>query len=101
MESFAILFAEKRELGCVVFEKDDNRIMKFITAACNLRCEVFGLPIQTQFEVKEVAGNIVPAIASTNSIVSAIEITESLKLFQRASSLRVSLMNRELYVQND
>jgi len=31
--------------------------------------------------VKNIAGKIVPAIASTNAIVSAIEITEAIKYF--------------------
>lgn len=80
--------------------------MKFISSACNLRCSVFGLNMQTEYEVKEVAGNIVPAIASTNSMVSGIEITESIKLLQRAFyGINYESCNkyssRELYVQND
>lgn len=39
----------------------------------------FGIPQQSFNEVKNMAGNIVPAIASTNSIVSGIEIIEMLK----------------------
>ena len=41
------------------------------------------------------AGNIVPAIASTNSIVSGIEIVEMMKLVKRETSKM-----RSYYVQN-
>ncbi|KAL4455772.1 hypothetical protein ABPG74_003182 [Tetrahymena malaccensis] len=102
IKSFEELIKEKRQKSCVPFEKDDNLCMKFITAACNLRCIVFSIPLQTQFQVKEVAGNIVPAIASTNSIVSAIEITETIKLLQRQFyNNPQKYKNRELYIQND
>ena len=48
-------------------------------------------------EVKNMAGNIVPAIASTNSIVSGLEVLEMLKyIFYRGD---LSYL-REYYVQN-
>lgn len=40
----------------------------------NLRMSCFGIDIQSFNEVKNVAGNIIPAIASTNSIVSGLEV---------------------------
>ena len=40
----------------------------------NLRMNCFGIDIQSFNEVKNVAGNIIPAIASTNSIVSGLEV---------------------------
>ena len=39
----------------------------------------FSIDLQSFDEVKNMAGNIVPAIASTNAIVSGIEIIELLK----------------------
>ncbi|EGR30664.1 ubiquitin-activating enzyme e1, putative [Ichthyophthirius multifiliis] len=101
--SFDILMKQKRKNSCVIFEKDDDICIKFITAATNLRCIVFNLPLQTQFQVKEIAGNIVPAIASTNSIVSAIQISEAIKYFQRKffQNDYQDIQNRELYIQNE
>jgi len=58
----------------VVFEKDDDDIIFFISSAANLRMFCFNIQQQSFNEVKNMAGNIVPAIASTNSIVSGIEI---------------------------
>jgi len=54
--------------------------MHFISAAANLRMHCFSIEQQTFHQVKNMAGNIIPAIASTNAIVSAIQLTEMLKL---------------------
>ena len=59
-------------MGCVVFEKDDDDVIHFISSAANLRMNCFSIELQSFDEVKNMAGNIVPAIASTNSIVSGI-----------------------------
>lgn len=56
----------------IEFDKDDDNIIHFIASAANLRMYCFGIETQTFNEVKNMAGNIVPAIASTNSIVSGI-----------------------------
>ena len=54
--------------------------MHFISAAANLRMYCFSIEQQTFHQVKNMAGNIIPAIASTNAIVSAIQLIEMLKL---------------------
>ena len=59
----------------MVFEKDDDDIMHFISAAANLRMHCFSIEQQSFNQVKNMAGNIIPAIASTNAIVSAVQLT--------------------------
>jgi ubiquitin-like 1-activating enzyme E1 B len=49
--------------------------MKFVTACANLRSHIFNLPLLNEFDIKKIAGNIIPAIASTNSMVAAIEVS--------------------------
>lgn len=56
------------------FEKDDDLDMQFVTAATNLRAHVFSIPLQSQFEIKSIAGNIIPAIATTNAIVAGLQV---------------------------
>jgi hypothetical protein len=41
-----------------------------VTAAANLRACVFHLDLSSRFFVKEQAGNIIPAIATTNAIAA-------------------------------
>jgi ubiquitin-like 1-activating enzyme E1 B len=85
----------KDRLGAVVFEKDDDEVIHFISSAANLRMFCFGIQQQSFNEVKNMAGNIVPAIASTNSIVSGIEVLEMVK-YLRGEKQRM----RSYFIQN-
>lgn len=64
------------------FSKDDGLDLDFVTAATNLRALVFTIPLQSRFEVKSIAGNIIPAIATTNAIVAGLEVLQAVKLLQ-------------------
>ena len=59
------------------FDKDDKLCMRFVTAASNLRAYVFGIePIQSLYATKGIAGNIIPAIATTNAIVAGLQVLQ-------------------------
>lgn len=75
-----ILTRRGAEVGGLVFDKDDADAMRFVSSAANLRMSAFGIPTQSAFEVKGVAGNIVHAIATTNAICAGGIVTEALKL---------------------
>eukprot|EP00658_Telonema_sp_P-2_P080971 TRINITY_DN8170_c0_g3_i8.p1 TRINITY_DN8170_c0_g3~~TRINITY_DN8170_c0_g3_i8.p1 ORF type:complete len:2166 (-),score=571.50 TRINITY_DN8170_c0_g3_i8:147-6644(-) len=64
------------------FEKDDdsNFHVGFITAASNLRATGYGIPAESFFRTKLLAGKIIPAIATTTSIVSALVCIEMIKV---------------------
>lgn len=64
------------------FEKDDdhNLHIDFITAASNLRALNYNIPLANRLESKRIAGNIIPAIATTTSVVSGLISLEFLKL---------------------
>ena len=60
------------------FDKDDEMAMRFVTAAANLRQYVFKIdPIQSLYSAKGIAGNIIPAIATTNAIVAGLQILQA------------------------
>ncbi|KRX07271.1 Molybdenum cofactor biosynthesis, MoeB [Pseudocohnilembus persalinus] len=100
-DSFAELIQRKVKEEMVAFEKDDPIIIKFLSAACNLRCHIFNIPLQNEFQIKQISGNIIPAIASTNAIVAAIEITETLKYLSNLNQQNQQKKYKELFVQND
>eukprot|EP00300_Choanocystis_sp_HF-7_P014553 c18727_g1_i5.p1 GENE.c18727_g1_i5~~c18727_g1_i5.p1 ORF type:complete len:591 (+),score=149.92 c18727_g1_i5:37-1773(+) len=77
------------------FDKDNALAMDFVCAASNLRAACFHIDQQSRFKLKEIAGNIVPAIATTNAIVAGLMVTESIKVLQgRLGDTRFVYCNR-------
>ena len=65
------------------FDKDDLLGMKLVTAGSNLRSRIFGIePLQSFYSAKGIAGNIVPAIATTNAIVAGLQILQVFHILQ-------------------
>ncbi|GES89130.1 ubiquitin-activating enzyme E1 3 [Rhizophagus clarus] len=62
------------------FDKDDPDSLDFVTATSNLRSYIFGIEPKSQFKVKEMAGNIIPAIATTNAIIAGMIVMQSFKI---------------------
>ncbi|KAG0141328.1 hypothetical protein CROQUDRAFT_51885 [Cronartium quercuum f. sp. fusiforme G11] len=72
----------------LTWDKDDSEALDFVTAAANLRASVFGIPLKTRFEVKEMAGNIIPAIATTNSAVSALIVFQAIQILTQTPLIK-------------
>ncbi|KAH9224509.1 hypothetical protein DL95DRAFT_378124 [Leptodontidium sp. 2 PMI_412] len=64
----------------ITFDKDDDDTLDFVTASANLRSIVFGIETKSRFDIKQMAGNIIPAIATTNAIVAGLCVLESFKV---------------------
>jgi ubiquitin-like 1-activating enzyme E1 B len=62
----------------ISFDKDDKDTLDFVAAAANIRSVIFSIPLKSEFEVKQIAGNIIPAIATTNAIIAGICVLQSL-----------------------
>ncbi|XP_071479116.1 ubiquitin-like modifier-activating enzyme 1 [Diadema antillarum] len=64
------------------FEKDDdtNLHMDFIVAASNLRAENYEIPPADKHKTKKIAGKIIPAIATTTSVVAGLVCLELIKM---------------------
>lgn len=73
---------ERREKAedVLSFDKDDEDALDFVTAASNLRAQNFHIQKNSKFEIKAIAGQIVPAIATTNAIIAGLLIQECIKL---------------------
>jgi ubiquitin-like 1-activating enzyme E1 B len=66
----------------ITFDKDDDDTLDFVTASANLRSIVFGIDSRSRFDIKQMAGNIIPAIATTNAIVAGLCVLESFKVLK-------------------
>uniref|UniRef100_A0AA85J9W1 Ubiquitin/SUMO-activating enzyme ubiquitin-like domain-containing protein n=1 Tax=Trichobilharzia regenti TaxID=157069 RepID=A0AA85J9W1_TRIRE len=64
----------------LVWDKDDQEAMDFVASAAVIRSQVFHLPGAdqlTRFTIKSLAGNIIPAVASTNAIVAGLMVLQA------------------------
>ncbi|GFO25436.1 sumo-activating enzyme subunit 2 [Plakobranchus ocellatus] len=91
--------AKRGEDGMLVWDKDDHHAMDFVTSVANIRAHIFGIPLKSGFEIKSMAGNIIPAIATTNAIIAGAIVLETLKiLFGKIDKCKQVYLNR---VPND
>lgn len=66
------------------FDKDCPLAMRLVTCSSNLRSYVFGIePIQSYYSAKGIAGNIIPAIATTNAIVAGLQILQGFHILKK------------------
>uniref|UniRef100_A0A8W7P367 SUMO-activating enzyme subunit n=1 Tax=Anopheles coluzzii TaxID=1518534 RepID=A0A8W7P367_ANOCL len=67
----------------LVWDKDDKDGMDFVAACANIRAQIFGIPRKSRFEIKSMAGNIIPAIATTNAITAGIVVMRAFRVLQQ------------------
>nr|XP_015223714.1 PREDICTED: SUMO-activating enzyme subunit 2 [Lepisosteus oculatus] len=80
VETLRMQLAEKGDGAELVWDKDDPPAMDFVTAAANLRMHIFSMSTKSRFDVKSMAGNIIPAIATTNAVIAGLIVLEALKI---------------------
>ena|ERR1700716_1033429 len=66
----------------ITFDKDDQDTLDFVAASANLRSIIFGIESKSRFDIKQMAGNIIPAIATTNAIVAGLCVLQSFKVLR-------------------
>ncbi|XP_072169646.1 SUMO-activating enzyme subunit 2-like [Diadema setosum] len=79
-ESLADLQVQAKERGELAWDKDDTAAMDFVASTANIRAHIFGIPMKTRFDIKSMAGNIIPAIATTNAVIAGLIVIEALKV---------------------
>jgi ubiquitin-like 1-activating enzyme E1 B len=88
--------AAEGEGGMLVWDKDTKAAMDFVTAAANIRSHIFHIPRKSRFDIKSMAGNIIPAIATTNAIIAALIVMEGMKILAgKFDECRQIYLNRQ------
>jgi ubiquitin-activating enzyme E1 len=79
------------KLNPIDFEKDDdsNMHMDFIVACSNLRAENYDIAAADRHKSKLIAGRIIPAIATTTSLIVGLDCIELYKLIQGHSKIEL------------
>jgi len=80
----------------LVWDKDDPASMDFVTSAANIRAHIFSIPVRSRFDVKAMAGNIIPAIATTNAIISGVIVMQALNILNgKLDKCKTIYLNRQ------
>ncbi|KAI9687726.1 MAG: E1 ubiquitin-activating protein uba2 [Bathelium mastoideum] len=66
----------------LTFDKDDEDTLDFVAAAANLRSFVFEIERKSKFDIKQMAGNIIPAIATTNAMTAGLSVLQAFKVLR-------------------
>lgn len=72
---------------CFEKDNDDNFHIDFIAAASNLRATNYQIKIADRHKIKGIAGKIIPAIATTTSLVSSLASLELYKIINNLFEL--------------
>ncbi|KAF2632028.1 ubiquitin-activating enzyme E1 3 [Macroventuria anomochaeta] len=64
------------------FDKDDVDTLDFVVASANLRAAIFGIEPRSKFDIKQMAGNIIPAIATTNAMTAGLCVLQAFKILR-------------------
>ncbi|XP_062594248.1 SUMO-activating enzyme subunit 2-like [Saccostrea cucullata] len=89
-------FAKQGKNGMLIWDKDDDLAMDFVASTANIRSHIFGINLKTRFDIKSMAGNIIPAIATTNAIIAALIVMEGLKILNgRIEDCKQIYLNRQ------
>ena len=62
------------------WDKDIEQHLDVVLAAANLRMVVFNIKPCTRFKVKQIAGNIIAAVATTNAVVAGLQVLQLVQL---------------------
>lgn len=79
-DSVAPLKDELADKNFLVWDKDDKPAMDFVTACANIRAQIFSIPQKSRFQVKSIAGNIIPAIATANAMIAGLVVLYAFRL---------------------
>ncbi len=64
------------------FDKDDEDTLDFVASSANLRAIIFGIEPKSKFDIKQMAGNIIPAIATTNAMTAGLCVLQAFKVIR-------------------
>ncbi|XP_048371887.1 SUMO-activating enzyme subunit 2 [Sphaerodactylus townsendi] len=96
VETLRTQLAGKGDGAELTWDKDDPPALDFVTSAANLRMHIFSMNMKSRFDIKSMAGNIIPAIATTNAIIAGLIVLEGLKILSgKIDQCRAIFLNKQ------
>ncbi|XP_060109667.1 SUMO-activating enzyme subunit 2 [Heteronotia binoei] len=96
VETLRAQLTEKGDGAELTWDKDDPPALDFVTAAANLRMHIFSMNMKSRFDIKSMAGNIIPAIATTNAVIAGLIVLEGLKILSgKIEQCRAIFLNKQ------
>ncbi|KAI9772184.1 MAG: E1 ubiquitin-activating protein uba2 [Candelina submexicana] len=71
-----------RTPAILTFDKDDADALDFVASSANLRSHIFAIDRRSRFDIKQMAGNIIPAIATTNAMTAGLCVLQAFKVMR-------------------
>jgi len=90
--------------GYLTWDKDEPDAMMFVSSAANIRAAIFSIDQKTPWKVKEMAGNIIPAIATVNAVTAGLIVLQAVNIAKgqlkccREISLRAKIAQGNLII---
>jgi ubiquitin-activating enzyme E1 len=77
------------DVNILDFEKDDdtNFHIDFVSSMTNLRAMNYKIPVKNKFEIKGIAGKIIPAMITTTSLVGGLVTLELYKIIMGCNDI--------------
>ncbi|SOV16584.1 SUMO-activating enzyme subunit 2 [Plasmodium gaboni] len=88
LKLYKYLNINKKEEEYLIFDKDDDECINFITAISNIRMLNFCISQKSKFDIQSIAGNIIPAISSTNAIVASLQAFQLIHVIEYFETLK-------------
>jgi ubiquitin-like 1-activating enzyme E1 B len=81
-----MFFQSFRELnareGSLTFDKDDEEALNFVVSAALIRASCYHIAGESKFAIKAIAGNIIPAVSTTNAIIAALACLNGIRIMK-------------------
>lgn len=78
----------------IEFDKDDKDTLDLVASAANLRSLTFRIPLHSEWSIKQMAGNIIPAIATSNTLTASLCVLQAFKVMRSQIATANGAMTR-------
>lgn len=79
------------------FDKDDQETLRFVMSASNIRSLIFHIPTKNEFDVKQIAGNIIPAVATMNATMAGFSALSSVVYYTESDNKSRALRSKMIF----